>query len=161
LTRSFLVHELFIPPPSLTTRLLLISCDHEIKDDLGKNPLPKGLPKQLFPESKMHLAPFPEPSLVAKWQKSRLDPSSDPMPQCDEVGACTCAGEKIFNGRRCIDGWGDDPYKALRERWAAAPLKVQAKDTTPTTPEAFAAYWEENAMFDDAWTAVSNLIIHI
>lgn len=102
----------------------------------------------------MNLQPFFEPSLVAQWQRERLDPLSDPKPSCNDFGACECPNGKIFDGRKCIDSWGDDPYKALRERWASAPLKEAAKDATFGSPADLATFWESNAMFSDAWTAV-------
>lgn len=130
------------------------SCAKVPDDGLGKNSLPEKLPKQLYPENKMNLQPFFEPSLVGEWQKSRLDPKSDPKPSCNEFGACVCPGDKLFDGRKCIDSWGADPYKALRDRWANAPLKVQASDETFSSPAEFAKFWESKAMFADAWTAV-------
>ncbi len=101
------------------------SCAGALDDGLSRNKLPAALPKQLFPEGKMHLIPFPSPQQVAQWQRSRLDPDSRPMPVCDSVGACECAEGKLFDGRRCIDPWGGDPYRALAERWASVPLKVR------------------------------------
>jgi hypothetical protein len=156
------------PPPSklafsirsnvgMPTRFLekaSFSCSSLPDDGLGKNPLPANLPKQLYPENKMNLQPFFEPSLVAEWQKSRLDPSAEPKPTCNDFGACVCPGDKLFDGRKCIDSWGPDPYKALRDRWAKAPLNDGRADETFSSPAEFAKFWESNAMFTDAWTAV-------
>lgn len=114
---------------TITSFLSVLSfrCEGPLDDGLGRNKFPATLPMQLYPEDKMHLVPFPEPSLVAEWQRSRIDPSSNPAPVCDDFGACTCADGKLFDGRKCIPGWGGDPYKALRERWASAPLKVRSR----------------------------------
>ena len=104
----------------------ITSCSGALDDGLGRNVFPATLPKQLFPESKMHLVPFPEPKMAAEWQRSRIDPTSRPLPVCDDIGACECAEGKLFDGRKCIEPWGGDPYRALAQRWASAPLKVRA-----------------------------------
>ena len=49
---------------------------------------------------------------------------------------------------------GPDPYKALRDRRAKAPLNDGRSDETFSSPAEFAKFWESNAMFTDAWTAV-------
>jgi 2-polyprenyl-3-methyl-5-hydroxy-6-metoxy-1,4-benzoquinol methylase len=60
----------------------------------------------------------------------------------------------LFDGRRCIADWGPDPYKALRDRWAAAPLAESRGDLkSDGQPAEYAATWERSAMFKDAWTA--------